>query len=196
MLNLTPKFKSGLIATSVATIASFSLIAGVSHAGDRYGYSGSQIDSVVDSARVVNVVPVRESYQVNNPVEHCWNERVPSRYKGKNKSYTPEVVGALVGAAVGNQLGKGSERDVATFAGALLGTTIGRDIKHKHNRHVHSANRYEVVQRCEVRDSYTTQERIVGYNVDYKYRGNTYQTFMDQDPGDRIKVRVSVEPLI
>lgn len=187
------KFKPSVLALSVTAMV---CATGVTYAGDRYRQQNNQIESVVDSARVIDVDPVLERYQVNNPVEHCWNERVPNRYKAKSKSYTPEVVGAIVGAAVGNRFGKGSGRDAATFAGALLGTTIGRDIKHQRNSHNHGASRYEVVERCEVRDSYVNEERIVGYNVRYKYRGNTYNTFLDQDPGDHIKVRVSVEPLI
>lgn len=191
------KFKQSVLVASLATAIGFTGITQVAQAQNGYQYSSTGPDSVIDSARVVNVDPVIERYQVNNPTEHCWNERVPTSNRVKNKSYTPEVFGALIGAAVGNRFGSGSGRDAATVAGALLGTTIGRDIKHQRNgQYARGATRYDVVQRCETRDSFVTEERVVGYNVDYKYKGKIYQTFLDQDPGDRIKVRVSVEPLI
>jgi len=151
------KFKQSVLVASLATAIGFTGITQVAQAQNGYQYSSTGPDSVIDSARVVNVDPVIERYQVNNPTEHCWNERVPTSNRVKNKSYTPEVFGALIGAAVGNRFGSGSGRDAATFV---------------------------------------TEERVVGYNVDYKYKGKIYQTFLDQDPGDRIKVRVSVEPLI
>ena len=36
------------------------------------------------------------------------------------------VLGALAGAAIGNQIGGGSGRDIATAAGAVLGYQVGR----------------------------------------------------------------------
>ena len=42
-------------------------------------------------------------------------------------------------------------------------------------------------------DSYET--RTTGYNVEYDYRGRTYTNFMSYDPGQRIRLRVNVEPM-
>ena len=36
-------------------------------------------NSAVGYAKVVNVSPVVETYQVNHPVKHCWDERVSVR---------------------------------------------------------------------------------------------------------------------
>jgi len=165
-------------------------------------------NSTVDYARVVGVKPVVETYQVSNPVERCWDERVPVRdraYKHnyRNKSKTPEILGAIIGGVIGNQVGKrggGKARDVATVAGAVLGGSVGRDVKHKNNRRYRDHDRYErvryeTVQRCEVKESYVTKEQVVGYDVSYKYRGNVFHTQMDQHPGDKIKVKVTVDPV-
>jgi len=152
---------------------------------------------------------VVETYQVNNPVEKCYNKRVPVHHQAKRgyNSYTNEVVGGLIGAAIGNQLGKkggGKARDVATIAGAVLGASVARDQKHykrskrynsKHyDRHYHSTS-YKSVRHCEVHDSYSTREKIVGYDVAYKYRGNVYHTQTNHHPGDKIRVRVTVDPV-
>jgi len=51
------------------------------------------------------------------------------------------------------------------------------------------------VQRCEVKDSYITKKQIVGYDVAYKYRGNVFYTQMSERPNDKIKVKVTVNPV-
>lgn len=38
------------------------------------------------------------------------------------------------------------------------------------------------------------QRRITGYEVEYRYRGEIYMSHLLYDPGDRLRVRVSVTP--
>lgn len=198
--SLKGKFKTSTRALVVAAvIASVTLPAAAKKHRD-YG------NSAYDYAKVVEVVPVVETQRVNHPIETCWDERVPRRvqrsgYNNAHKSYTGEIFGAIIGAAVGNQFGRGRGKKVATAAGAVLGGSVARDIKHgnRHNREYARNHRgqtvYDTVQRCETRDSYVSEERIVGYDVAYKYRGNIFQTQMSEDPGDKIKVRVTVDPV-
>lgn len=198
--------KSLIIAGIISAVA---LPAAAKNYRDSSSYGSS---SSFDYAKVVDVTPVIETYKVNNPVEKCWDERVAVRksdYSNQRSSRgydskTPEIFGAIIGAAVGNRLGKrggGKARDVATVAGAVLGGSVARDVKHKNRANRNQYNdryeqtRYETVQQCEVRDSYTTKEQVVGYDVAYKYRGNVFHTQMDQHPGDKIKVKVTVNPV-
>lgn len=176
----------------------------VSAGNQRSGYD----NATFDYARVLTVDPVIETYQVNEPIKHCWNENVAIRHSDydrprhyKNKSRTPEILGAIIGGVIGNRVGKnggGRARDVATVAGAVLGGSIGRDTKRNNNRR-HSdryeTTRYESVQRCELKDSYVTKKQVVAYDVAYKYRGEVFHTQMGQHPGDKIKVKVSVNPV-
>nr|WP_275672651.1 hypothetical protein [Thermomonas flagellata] len=37
--------------------------------------------------------------------------------------------------------------------------------------------------------------RAIAYDVDYVYRGSKFRTRMDRDPGNRVRVRVSVTPV-
>ena len=157
-----------------------------------------------DYAKVVNVDPVYETYQVNHPVEKCYDKRVPvkkhSQYR--NSSYTNEIIGGVIGGAIGNRVGKrggGSARDVATVVGAVLGASVAHDLERKNTRR-HSTNDYnnsgyKVVQHCELHDSYQSKREIVGYNVAYKYHGNVYYTKLDRHPGHKIKVKVAVNPV-
>ncbi|MBX2847626.1 MAG: glycine zipper 2TM domain-containing protein [Acidiferrobacterales bacterium] len=146
--------------------------------------------SSVAYAQVVGVTPVVESYRVNNPVEHCWDEKVRTRSTA-SRSRTPEILGGLIGAAIGHEFGSGRGQDVATVAGAVLGASVGRDVKHQNTR---NSSSYQVVQRCEVRDSYSSRERVVGYDVAYRYNGKVFHTQMAQHPGKRIRLNVTASP--
>lgn len=141
-------------------------------------------------AQVVSATPVVESYRVNNPVEECWDERVRTSSQA-SRSRTPEILGGLIGAAIGHEFGSGRGQKVATVAGAVLGASVGHDVKNK-NRSTGST--YQVVQRCEVRDSYSTHEQVVGYDVAYRFNNEVFYTQMSQHPGNRIKVQVTVTP--
>jgi len=171
-------------------------------AAKKYRDHNSYNNSAYDYARVVNVDPIYETYQVNHPIEKCYDKRVPVTYEKRYSdrgSRTPDILGAVIGGAIGNQFGDGRGRKIATVAGAVLGGSIGRDVRraNKHKRHYdrHEPVRYRTVQHCEVKDSYTTKQEIVGYDVDYKYRGNVFHTRLDQDPGEKIKVKVTVNPV-
>ena len=50
-------------------------------------------------------------------------------------------------------------------------------------------------RRCEVVERYDREEQVVGYHVTYRYKGNTFTTRMQNDPGKWLPVRVSVEPV-
>ncbi len=68
----------------------------------------------------------RSGYSHAGGARDCWRVPVASR------SYTPEIAGAIVGGAIGNQFGSGSGRDIATVAGAALGGSIGHDYKNRY----------------------------------------------------------------
>jgi uncharacterized protein YcfJ len=48
------------------------------------------------------------------------------------------------------------------------------------------------VRQCRTVDHWVSQNN--GYEVTYDYRGRNYTTMMSYDPGERIKLHVSVEP--
>jgi len=180
------------IKTLAKTIIALSTVALIASPVAARDYNNQSTHSSFNYAQVVNVKPVVEKYQVNNPVEQCWNEQVRVNNRGSHNTRTPDILGGLIGAAIGNKVGNGRGQDVATVAGAVLGASVGRDIRKSNQSR--SGSTYQVVQRCEVRDSYTTHEQIVGYDVAYRYNGEVFHTQMNQHPGKRIKVRVTVSP--
>src|SRR5262249_8992492 len=53
-------------------------------------------------------------------------------------------------------------------------------------------------ERCRTTTAYRDSDRIMGYEVTYRYGGREYTTRMDHDPGQRLRVRVdthySIQP--
>ena len=151
-----------------------------------------------DYAKVVDVDPIVRVVRVPTPRRECWNEEVVRRdqprgyYRGNRGSYTPLVLGGVLGGVVGNQFGSGRGRDAMTVAGALLGASVGRDVSHGPR----ASQTYVTTERhCRVTEEYYEEEEVDGYRVKYRYRGRTYATRMEQHPGRRVKLRVSVTPV-
>ena len=163
------------------------LISGLSHAGPRY-----------DHAKVIDVQPTYESVRFEMPVEQCHEERV--RVEPRRRSATAPLLGAVIGGAIGNAVGhKKRNKQVGTVVGALLGGSIGADIgrHHRHHRDHRSGREaaYRVEQVCETTYQSRHENRLTGYNVRYQYAGTTYQTHMDHDPGEYLRVSVRVRPV-
>ena len=162
---------------------------------------GAQAGSSVDSARVVGVEPIFETVRYAVPREQCHTERVPlHRHRA---SVTGPILGAIIGGAIGNAVGhKKKNKQVGTAVGAVLGGSIGYDIARRNAAYTDAAfsgrmmnTGYRTRQVCEIVDDYTSEERLLGYHVTYRYAGETYTTRMDEHPGDAIRVRVRVTPI-
>lgn len=143
----------------------------------------------VDSARVIWAKPIYETIEVSRPVRECWTERVVHR-GWRSNSYTGAIAGGIIGGVVGNQIGRGRGRTVLTVAGGLLGASIGHDLSARSGR-----PRISREERCEVVEHYEEQEQIVGYRVKYRYGGQTFFTRTQEHPGQRIRIRVKVNPV-
>ncbi len=149
-------------------------------------------------AKVVAVEPITESIAQRIPHQQCWTEQI--RYQapsGGSGSNTAAIFGGIVGAAIGNSIGRGHHRDnknIKTLAGGLLGAAIGNDIGAQ-NRGRNSRVEYRDEQRCSTEYETRWEQKIIGYNVTYRYRGETYNTRMDYDPGDKLRVQVQVRPV-
>lgn len=159
----------------------------------------AQADVYADYARVKSVVPEYE--RVNQPRQDCYNEvvetRVPvQRQYGDGPEYGGTILGGIVGGVIGNRFGKGHGREAATAAGAVAGALIGKQYDSRgHTEVVQDEDvQQREVRRCRQVDNW--ENRITGYRVTYEYAGRRYTSFMPNDPGREVKVRVSVEPQV
>lgn len=158
---------------------------------DRYGAEGPPLENVNYSyADVLRVDPVYRSTRVAEPREECYDTEVRRSSRTDNTA-AGTIVGAIIGGALGNQVGKGDGRKAATVAGAVAGGVIGRNIDASNNpERVYS----ERQTRCELVDDYRDVRELIGYDVEYRYRGEVYMSRLDYDPGERLRVRISVTP--
>lgn len=145
-------------------------------------------------AQVVESHPVYRTVEVSTPREECWNEEVAYRDNHRSNSRTPALLGTIIGGALGNAVGHGkSNRRVGAVVGAVLGHSIGRDIVA--NNHNDRTVRYETVRQCETVYDHYEEERLIGYQVQYLYNNEEYSVRMDEDPGDRVRVKVNIQPV-
>ncbi|KFN41107.1 glycine zipper 2TM domain-containing protein [Arenimonas oryziterrae] len=135
-------------------------------------------------AQVLRARPAFETFRIRTPEQRCEGQAV--RDGGNPTGGT--VAGAVVGGALGNQVGKGDGRKAATVAGAVAGAVIGRNID-RNNGSASSG-------RCRTVEVEREERRVVGYDVEYVYKGEKYMSRLPYDPGNRLRVRVSVTPEI
>lgn len=177
-----------LALTSIALIAANSV-----SANSHWKHSGHH----EAKARVISTRPIYETIQVARPEKRCWKEShvAPYRSHQNDHSYTSTIAGGIVGGALGNQFGKGNGNKAMTVAGALLGASIGNDINNDSYKAHHRPRHNRPKKRCETTTHYDSREELVAYDVTYKYHGRTYNTRMDYDPGDTLRVKVKVAPI-
>lgn len=155
----------------------------------------AQAQTSYHEARVIEATPIYRVVETAVPTRQCWEEEVVrSNSRHHYRSRTPGLLGAVIGGAIGNSLGHhNTSRNLGTVVGAVLGTSIARDITQANERpSVHVGT----VERCETAYSYKQEEKLVGYDVRYRYNGAEYTVRMPQDPGSTVRVRVNVEPVI
>jgi uncharacterized protein YcfJ len=142
-------------------------------------------------ADVLDAQPVFESVRVPYDRHVCYNERT-YRHEPRRGNTAPVLLGAVLGGLVGNKIDGGDHRAAGTVIGALAGGAIANDA----TRHQRRPGRSYPVdrERCDVRTEYRYEEQLTGYDVTYRYKGEVYHTLTQSDPGDRLRVKVSVVP--
>ena len=157
--------------------------------------SQAETQHFVDYAKVNSVTPIYQTFEHRVPEEHCWTETVRRDLRPERRSATGTLMGGIIGGAIGHAVGHGSDnKKIGAVVGTMLGASIGSDISHQKRHSSRHASVYEDVERCEVSYRMETEERLSGYDVSYSYRGETYSTRMDEHPGKRMKISVSVRP--
>lgn len=140
-------------------------------------------------ADVLRVDPVYDRVQTSAPREVCDDVPVERHVDGGNNNAAGTVIGAIVGGVLGNTVGKGDGRKAATVAGAVVGGAVGHGVASQDDGYYTGPER-----RCHTVQDAAEERRIIGYDVQYRYRGDVYMSRLDYDPGERVRVRVSVAP--
>jgi uncharacterized protein YcfJ len=132
-------------------------------------------------AQVLRADEVIETVRTRTPEERCDGEAQAN----PGAATTGTVIGAIVGAALGNQVGDGNGRTAATVAGAVVGGAVGRNV---------AQNNAQPQPACHMVEVEREERQVVGYDVEYMYKGEKYMSRLPYDPGNRLRIRVSVTP--
>ncbi|MGN8275051.1 glycine zipper 2TM domain-containing protein [Pseudomonas sp. SMN5] len=142
----------------------------------------SLVKSGPEYAQVLAVEPVKT--QIKTPREVCKDVTVTRQKPVQDQhQIAGTVIGALAGGLLGNQVGGGTGKKIATVAGAAGGGYAGNKIQ----------------EGMQERDTYTTtqtrcntvndiSDKVVGYDVRYMLDGKEGKVRMDRDPGNQIPV--------
>lgn len=143
-------------------------------------YGPAEATSYSAQARVVSAVPVREV--VSSPRQECYTDYQEGR--GGNRA-AGAVIGGIAGGLIGHQFGSGSGNTAATIAGALGGAAVGNEVARRQDDP-------RAIERC--RTVSDASERVVGYDVVYRFQGREFATRLPYDPGPELPVNVTVAP--
>lgn len=197
-------FKFNNISISLAMIASLLLPISVQAKEKHVSY---------DLVPVISAYPITKIQKHSTPYKDCWTEQVrieprySNHYSGSTypdalfgpNSYTGPILGGLVGGGIGHALGhRKANKKAGAVLGGLLGGAVGYDLtrnRHPANDYYDSTPRYEHQQRCETRYETYEEEKIVGYNVQYRYNGHVYSTRTRNDPGDSLRLKITATPM-
>ena len=142
----------------------------------------SLVKSGPEYAQVLAVEPVKT--QIKTPREVCKDVTVTRQKPVQDQhQIAGTVLGAVAGGLLGNQIGGGTGKKIATVAGAAGGGYAGNKIQ----------------EGMQERDTYTTtqtrcntvndiSDKVVGYDVRYMLDGKEGKVRMVRDPGNQIPV--------
>jgi uncharacterized protein YcfJ len=125
------------------------------------------------------------------PREECYEEQTEISPPPPDNRAGSTVLGAIVGGVIGHSFGKGSGRAATTAAGAVAGAAIGNSVADAGQQ---GGSGYTTERHCRIVDSAGGSRHIVAYDIEYRYRGELYTSRMNYDPGDRLRVRITVTP--
>ncbi len=134
-------------------------------------------------AEVLAVKPVNET--IETPREVCKDVTV-TRQKAVQDQHkiVGTAIGAVVGGLLGNQVGGGNGKKLATVAGAAGGGYAGNKVQ----ENMQNNDTYTTTEtRCSTVTD--TREKLVGYDVKYELDGKVSEVRMANDPGRQIPVK-------
>lgn len=127
-------------------------------------------------ATITGAEPIEETRKI--PREVCEQVSITTQAPVKDDhQITGTAGGAVVGGALGNQIGGGSGKTVATAAGAVIGGAVGKKVQKDYQT---SNTQTNTEQKCT-----TVVDEVVevtGYMVSYDLGGKAGNVRMDQPP--------------
>ena len=162
--------------TLATSFAKTIVLPALATAGALFGVSAQAQDIL---ARVISTTPVIQ--QVAVPRQVCNTAAVVTETPNSGAG---AVIGAIACGAMGNAVGNGSGRALATMIGLVGGAVVGNNVEGPRSQ-------LQNLQQCNTQTSY--ENRTLHYDVVYEYAYKRYNIQMPNDPGQY--VRLSVTPV-
>jgi len=149
--------------------------------------------SFTDYATVTSVEKVYKQYRTEEPYQECYIQE--TLQNAGDGSATNEIIGAIIGGAIGNKLAEDSSdsgKDVMTLAGIVLGASMANDAEK-----ANSTGQVMVSQEvCETKVKTSIVKKLSHYLVHINYEGRDLSFTSKKRPyDDVIKVKVTVDSL-
>ncbi len=132
------------------------------------------------------VLAVKEVMQtVSTPQQQCEQVLVQRQAPVQDeRRVAGTLLGGVAGGLIGSQIGGGSGKKVATVAGAAAGAYAGNQVQK-------GLQEGDVTSSTETRCKTVQQrsEKLVGYDVTYRYEGRDNTVRMSHKPGSHIPVQ-------
>ena len=147
------------------------------------------IDGIVQSSTPITQDVLREV-----PEKSCYMTEVP--VYGNTKGIATDVIaGALIGGILGNQVGGGKGKDVATIFGAIIGAKVGEESGGKK-----TIIGYKQIEKCEITYTRRWVSVVTGYSTTVKILLDdgfdeftpTFKTNREYTVGSTVPVRMSL----
>ena len=142
--------------------------------GDRDGDGHRDFARVIDSRLVESAASGRQE---------CWNPRANTFEEVREENRTRVGKGAAIGAVAGGVLGHQVDSGGGTAAGAVLGGILGHQLERRNDR-----NEQDDLDFSRCRMVAGSGEAAPRYEVRYMYEGREHVTYMDHEPGRRLRV--------
>ena len=142
----------------------------------------SLVKSGPEYAEVLAVEPVKQ--QIKTPREVCKDVVVTRQAPVKDQhQIVGSVIGAVAGGLLGNQVGGGNGKKLATVAGAVGGGYAGNKVQEgMQNRDTTTSTQ----TRCNTVNDIS--DKVVGYDVKFNLNDKVGHVRMERDPGNQIPV--------
>jgi len=149
---------------------------------------------VIRSEPIYKTVNIRVPY--DEVVSKAYEVSVPCGYDepstvNNNSIGLDTIIGAGLGIALGNQVGKGNGRTVAKIAGGLLGAGVANNYYRENFDNVQYCKETRYKDEVVTHYDYTTKEKLQGYRNIFIFNGHKY-TKITNRPKKTIRVRSTI----
>jgi uncharacterized protein YcfJ len=138
-------------------------------------------------ATVVSVAPVNET--VSRPSQRCWTEYQQVQSAAPEHNYGGAIAGGIAGGLLGSLMGEGNGKVAAAAVAAGVGAIAGDRLSNRDTGQTQTSS--IPIQRCE---PVAGSETRTAYQVTYEYDGQRFMTRLPYNPGNQLRVNVSVTP--